>query len=104
MIAKCCDWSIFATGFAAFLLADSKYAQLVKCESTIKGLASAYSSIADLARSMVKLSVLLKLQISEKLAEPKATQSSVAKHFGVSRETIQNVIANKELLRGCRNC
>ena len=43
---------------------------------------------------------LVELQILEKLAEPKATQSSVAKHFGVSRKTIQNVIANKELLRG----
>ena len=51
MIAKCCDWSIVATGFAAFLLADSKYVQLVDCESTIKGLASAYSPIVHLARS-----------------------------------------------------
>ena len=47
-----------------------------------------------------KLSISLKLQILEKLAEPKPTQSSVAKHFGFSRKTIQNVIANKELLRG----
>ena len=97
---QCYDWSIFATEFAAFLLADLKYAQFVKCESTIKELVSTYSPIADLARSMVKLSISLKLQISEKLAEPKATQSSVAKQFGVSRKNIQNVIANKELLRG----
>ena len=71
MIAKCYDWSIFATGFAAFLLADSKYAQPVKCESTIKGLVSAHSPIADLARNSVKLSISLKLQILEKLAERK---------------------------------
>ena len=55
MIAKCCDWSILATGFAAFLLADSKYAQLVKCESTIKGLVSAYSLLLIL-HAVVKLS------------------------------------------------
>ena len=51
-------------------------------------------------RSMVKLSISLELQILEKLAEPKATQGPVAKHFGVSRKTIQNVIANKKRLRG----
>ena len=49
---------------------------------------------------MVKFSISVKLQILEKLAKSKATQSSVAKHFGVSRKTTENVSANKELL--CR--
>ena len=66
----------------------------------MKGFVSAYSPIADLARSMLKLSISLKLQILEKLAEPKATQSSIAKHFSVSRITIQNSIGNKELSHG----
>ena len=72
MIAKCCDWSIFVTGFAAFLLADSKYAQLVKCKSTMEGFVSAHSPITDLARNSVELSISLKLQILEKLAERKS--------------------------------
>ena len=66
----------------------------------IEGLVSADSPIADPAPSMVKLSIWLKSQILEKLAESQATQSSVAKHFVVSRKTIQNVIADKKLLRG----
>ena len=37
---------------------------------------------------------LVEIADLEKLAKPKATQISVAKHFGVSRKTIQNVIAN----------
>ena len=51
----------------------------------MKGLISANSPIADLARSIVKLSILLKLEISEKTVKPKAVQSSAAKNFGVFR-------------------
>ena len=41
----------------------------------------------------------LNFQILEKLAQSKPTQSSVAKHFVVFQETIQNVTSNKELIR-----
>ena len=43
-----------------------------------------------------KLSISLKLQILEKLAERK----SLLRNTAVSRKTIQNVIANKKLLHG----
>lgn len=46
-----------------------------------------------------KLSIAQKLQILDMLEEPRATQSSVAKEFGVSRKTIQNTIANRNLLK-----
>lgn len=46
-----------------------------------------------------KLSISQKLDILEKLNEPKASQCSVAKTFGVSRKTVQNVIMNKDLLK-----
>ena len=45
-----------------------------------------------------RLSICEKANIFEKLGEPGATLCSVAKSFGVSRKTVQNVIANKELL------
>ena len=42
---------------------------------------------------------LVKIADFEKIAEPKATENSVAKSFGVAPKTTQNIIANKELLR-----
>ena len=94
MIAKCCDWSIFVTGFAAFLLADSKYAQLIKWESTIELLVSAYFLIADLARSMVKLSISLKLLIWKSLLNQKPHRFLLRNILVFLEKTIQNVIAN----------
>ena len=46
-----------------------------------------------------KLSITKKLQILQKLSKAGESQSSVAKIFGVSRKTVQNVISNKELLK-----
>ena len=82
------------------MLADSKYAQLIDCEPTIKELVSAYSLIANIVRRVVNLSISLKLHILGKVAKPKATQSSVAKHFNVFQNTIKKLIANKELVCG----
>ena len=68
MIAKCCDWSNLVTDFAAFLLADSKYTQHIKCESTMKRLVSAYSLTVDLARS-AQVVHLVEIADLEKLAK-----------------------------------
>ena len=96
MIAKCYDWE----EFCSFLLADSKYVQLVKSESTTKGSVSGNFPIADLPRSVVKLSTSLKLLILEKLADPITIQSCVAKHFGVSSSKVpiaESVICAKAM-------
>lgn len=45
-----------------------------------------------------RLSISKKKRILDCLSQPKATQCSVAKLFGISRRTVQYVLANKELI------
>lgn len=45
-----------------------------------------------------KLNVTEKCKILQHLSEPGASQSSVARAVGVSRKTVQNIIANREAL------
>lgn len=50
-----------------------------------------------------RLTIEKKLEIIEKLTQPRATQKSVAESMGVSRRTVQKIIANRDILKKMSN-